>query len=111
MSTSKTTSSNKTNPADAASQATAWMTDPMAGARAWQDAMLNGLDGLIALHEEFGKAIGGQLDSLRTERERLTKSSEDAFADVVDSGLKASRKALGYTRDQVERFGRPQPEA
>ena len=111
MSTTKTTTKKSNPAADAAQQATAWMTDPTLAARAWQDAMLSGIDGLISMHEEFGKAITKQLDSLRTERERFTKAGDDALTEVFDSGIEASRKALGYARDQVERFARPQPEA
>ncbi len=86
---------------------TSWMTDPTVAAEAMRDATLQGFDGLISLQSEMLKAIEKQTKTLRAEAEKAVGSLNSAYDETVEASFAASNKFLGWSREQVDRFGRP----
>ena len=95
--------SDKTDKTDAS-----WMADPERLASAMRDATLGTIDGLADLQTEMRKAMEKNVGNLRAESDKIIAAANKAFDEAVVASFEASRKAMGYYRDQVERFGRPQ---
>lgn len=86
----------------------AWIQDPEKVAAAMRDATLDTLDGLTSLQTEMRKTMEKNVTSLRKESDKIIAAANKAFDEALSTSFEASRKAMGYYREQVERFGRPQ---
>ena len=87
---------------------TPWMMDPERAAAAMRDATLDTIDGLTTLQGEMHKAMESNVANLRKESDKIVAAANKAFDEALSASFEASRKAMGYYRDQIERFGRPQ---
>jgi hypothetical protein len=95
--------SDKTSKTD-----TTWMADPERVAEAMRATTLDTIDGLTALQTELRKSMETNVSNLRTESDKIVAAANKAFEEALSASFDASRKAMGYYRDQIERFGRPQ---